>query len=105
MSEVKQECVFSSGIDESITCSKDGVFDDLGYPVNPCDKFPCVEITALTREEKKRERRLRKAAPKMYEALDAARVALELTKLGQARAWNHIYDAIKAALAEAGGRE
>ena len=45
------------------------------------------------------------AAPMMYEALDAARVALELTKLGQARAWNHIYDAIKAALAEAGGRE
>ena len=72
MSEHKEGCFFSSGIDDSITCSKDGVFDDLGFPVNSCDDFPCNVIIDLTRKEEERERRLRKAAPKMYDALEAA---------------------------------
>ena len=69
MSEHKEGCFFSSGIDDSITCSKDGVFDDLGFPVNSCDDFPCKIIIDRTREENERERVLHDAAPLMRNAL------------------------------------
>lgn len=35
------KCYFSSGIDDSLTCCKDGIFDDNGFPINRCPNYPC----------------------------------------------------------------
>jgi len=41
------KCYFSSGIDESLTCSKDGRFDNNGFPIIDCPKFPCDKYKDL----------------------------------------------------------
>ena len=42
-----KKCYFSSGIDEGITCSHQPDFDFNGFPINPCEFFPCQKYKDL----------------------------------------------------------
>lgn len=54
----KMKCYFSSGICESLTCCKDGLFDFYGYPKNYCKDFPCQRYVNLVRELEDSERHI-----------------------------------------------
>ena len=41
------KCMFSINIAEELTCSKDGEFDDYGFPVDICPLFPCKKYQEL----------------------------------------------------------
>ncbi len=38
---MKKGCVFSTDISETLSCCRDGQFDDYGFPKHFCKDFPC----------------------------------------------------------------
>jgi DNA polymerase III sliding clamp (beta) subunit (PCNA family) len=46
------KCSFSTGIDDSLTCSKSG-FCDLGFPLEDCPEYPCEKHKELKEDLKK----------------------------------------------------
>jgi len=47
---VVTECHFSEDISETISCCRDGKFDDYGFPVNICKRFPCAKYKELVNQ-------------------------------------------------------
>ena len=43
----ESECWFSTGIDDSTTCCKNGGFEFYGFAINQCKKFLCKRIKEL----------------------------------------------------------
>lgn len=41
MNNNMQKCYFSTSIDEELSCSTDGRFDEFGFPINICNDYPC----------------------------------------------------------------
>jgi hypothetical protein len=58
--EADNNCCFSTGIDDSLTCCKDGLFDFNGFPINKCPEYPCNKyenvVTRLKEIEKERSK-------------------------------------------------
>jgi len=44
------KCYFSTGIDESLTCCKNGDFDFYGFPNKMCELYPCKKYIELNNE-------------------------------------------------------
>lgn len=43
-------CCFSTDITEQLSCSKDGKFDEYGFPINKCSQFPCEKYEHLRKK-------------------------------------------------------
>ena len=50
MKDNTPKCAFSTGIDDSLTCSQDGDFDAFGFPEEKCSYFPCEKYKKLVKE-------------------------------------------------------
>lgn len=49
------KCIFTTSIAEFLTCSKDGEFDEFGFPINICKDYPCEKFKELIKEDNKKE--------------------------------------------------
>jgi hypothetical protein len=47
------KCSFSTSIAGQLTCSKDGNFDEYGFPINKCLLFPCEKLKKIYQTIKK----------------------------------------------------
>lgn len=48
--EIDKCCYFSTGIDESITCSKVRNFDFNGLELHVCKHFPCEKVKEINKK-------------------------------------------------------
>jgi hypothetical protein len=46
----KPKCYFSTDISETLSCCKDGNFDDYGFAKNICPLYPCENYKQIKRE-------------------------------------------------------
>lgn len=44
---MSEKCYFSTGVCETVTCCKDGRFNEYGYPENRCPQYPCLKIKRI----------------------------------------------------------
>lgn len=47
------KCVFTHNIADQLECDPEGNFDDNGFPIKQCEKFPCEKFKNLIKEIEK----------------------------------------------------
>jgi len=45
-----QKCVFTHNIADQLECDLKGDFDDYGFPIKRCEKFPCEKFKSIINE-------------------------------------------------------
>ena len=51
-----KKCHFSTDITEAYSCCLDGLFDNYGFPINPCPHFSCSQYKELEAKSMEQER-------------------------------------------------